>query len=50
MTPPKEPDPRDRPDRADRTRPIPNADRRRKVRKDEAEADAHTVFTDWASI
>lgn len=50
MTTPKEPEPRERPDKAERSRPIPNADRRRKVRKDAAKSAAPMVISDWASI
>ncbi len=50
MDVPKDPDPRDRPAKAEQTRPIPNADRRRTVRQDEPAPNAPTVFNDWASI
>ncbi|MDJ0628292.1 MAG: hypothetical protein QNJ44_08515 [Rhodobacter sp.] len=50
MDVPQDPDPRDRSAKAEHTRPIPDADRRRKVRKDDTDATAPAVITDWASI
>jgi hypothetical protein len=46
----KKPDTSDSRTKAEHIRPIPNADRRRLVRKQETSDTKAVVITDWASI